>query len=60
MPLILLYCFAAQQQTSEWTHQKFRSICWKFSVEENDFTLSFQNPQEKVQKLEKENNALTT
>ena len=41
-----LYWFAAQQQTSTFRRQKSRSIYSKFSVEENELTLSFQNPQE--------------
>ena len=46
MPVILLYWFAVQQQTSTCRRKKSRSIYSKFSVEQNEFTPSFQNPQE--------------
>ena len=60
MPVILLYWFAAQQQTSTCRRQKSRSIYLKFSVAENDFTPSFQNPHEVALKLKKPNNARKT
>ena len=46
MPVILLYWFAAQQQTSTLRRQKSRFIYSKFSVELSELTASFQNPQE--------------
>ena len=46
MPVISLYWFAAQQRTSTCRRQKSSSIYSKFSVEESEFTPSFQNPQE--------------
>ena len=57
MPVISVYWFAAQQQTSTCRRQKSRSIYSKFSVEENELTPSFQNSQEVAQKLQKQNNA---
>ena len=45
MPVISLYSFASQQQTSTCRRQKSRSIYSKFGVEVNEFTPSFQNPQ---------------
>ena len=60
MPVILLYWFAAQQQTSTCRHQKSHSIYSKFSLEENELTNSFQNPQEVAKKLQKRNNARKT
>ena len=44
MPVILLYWFAAHQQTSTLRRQKFRSIYSKCSVELSEITPSFQNP----------------
>ena len=46
MPVISLYWFAAQQQTSTLRRQKYRSIYSKFSVELSELTPRFQNPQE--------------
>ena len=46
MPLILLYWFAAQQQTSSLRSQKSPSIYSKFSVELSELPPSFQNAQE--------------
>ena len=46
MPVISLYWFVAQQQTSTCRRRKSRSIYSKFSVEENELTPSFQDPQE--------------
>ena len=45
-PVISLCWFAAQQQTSTCRPQKSQSIYSKFSLEENELTPSFQNPQE--------------
>ena len=45
MPVISLYWFAVQQQTSTYRRQKSGSIYLKFSVEVNELTPSFQNPQ---------------
>ena len=60
MPVISLYWFAVQQQTSTRRRQKSRSIYSKFSVEENELTPSFQNPQEGAKKLQKPNNVQKT
>ena len=46
MLVVSLYWFATQEQTGTCRRQKFRSIYSKFSVEENELTPSFQNPQE--------------
>ena len=46
MPVISLYWFAAQQETSTLRRQKSRSIYWKFIVEFSELTPSFPNPQE--------------
>ena len=46
MPVISLYRFAAQQQTSTLRRQKSCYIYSKFSVELSELTPSFQNPQE--------------
>ena len=46
MPVISLYWFPAQQQTSTYRRQKSRSIYLKFSVELSELTPSLQNPQE--------------
>ena len=55
-----MYWFAVQQQTSTRRQQKSRSIYSKCSVEENELTPSFQNPQEVALKLQKPNNARKT
>ena len=60
MPVISLYWFAAQQQTSTCRLQKSHSIYSKFSVEEIEVTPSFQNPQEVAKKFQKPNNARKT
>ena len=60
MPVISLYWFAAQQQTSTCRRQKSHSIYSKFSLEENELTNSFQNPQEVAKKLQKRNSARKT
>ena len=52
-----MYWFAGQQQTSTCRHEKSRSIYSKISVEQNELTPSFQNPQEVAKKLQKPNNA---
>ena len=57
IPVILLYLFAAQQQNGTCRLKKLLSIYSKFSVEGNDLTTSFKNPQELVKKLQKPNNA---
>ena len=46
MPVISLYWFAEQQQTSALRRQKSGSIYSKFSVEWSELTPSFQNLQE--------------
>ena len=51
MPIISLYWFAAQQQTSTYNRQKSRTNYSKFSVEWSELTPSFQNPQEVALKL---------
>ena len=43
MPVISMYWFAAQQQTSTLRRQKSRSIYSKFSAELSELTASFQN-----------------
>ena len=60
MQAISLYWFAVQKQTSIYRRQKSCSIYSKLSVEENEFTPSFKNPQEIAKKLQKSNNALKT
>ena len=60
MPVILLYWFAAQQQTSTCRCHTFHSIYSNFSVKENELTTSFQNPQEMTKKLQKPNNTRKT
>ena len=46
MPVISVYWFAAEQQTSTCSRQKSSSIYSKFSAEENELTPSFQKEQE--------------
>ena len=60
MPVISLYWFAAEQQSSTCRRQKSHSIYSIFSVEENELTPSFQNPQKVAKKLQKPNNARKT
>ena len=43
MPVISLYWFDAQQQTSTSRRQKSCSVYSKFSVEESELTPSFRN-----------------
>ena len=57
MPVISLYWYAAQDQTSTLRRQKFRSIYSKFRVDLSEFTPSFLNRQEVAEKLQKPNNA---
>ena len=60
MPVISMYWFAAQQQTSTYQRQKYRPIYSKFSVEQSELTPSFQNLQEVALKLQKRHNARKT
>ena len=60
LPVISLYWFAAQQQTSTCRRQKSRSIYSKFSVEWSELTPSFQNALEVASKLQKPSNARKT
>ena len=50
MPLILLYWFGAQQQTSTFRPQKCGCFYVKFSAESNELGLIFQKQQEVAKK----------
>ena len=50
MQAISLYWFAAQQQTSTLTRQRFGFFCAKFSAEFNEISLFFLKQQEEVEK----------
>ena len=60
MVVISLCWCAAQQQGSTSNRKKSHSIYYNFSVEGNEFTSGFQNPQEVTKKLEKANNTRKT
>ena len=55
IPIILLYMFAAQHQTSKLRCQNYVWFCSKFNVQSDELSPSFQNLQEVVQNLRKPN-----
>ena len=60
MPLISLYWFAVQQQSSRYKRQVFFSLAFKFMREWSELTSSLKNLQKVAQKVQKLNNARKT